>query len=307
MSNFKIVLRKSIFYLLSVCLLSYTVISIGISNIFHALISADIKIVLIALFLNSIAIIFRLYKFQILLNHKDRYSIFEIFISSRIGKEISFAGFFLPLFKKSNRNDGTLQNLILDRYTEIFSTLILAFISCFFILKKNNTSVVILFVIGAFTLIMLIVPFIKVAYLTKKVNSKLAIRIIDFIMSLQERLKWKSDSGYILWIYVLSVFATIFDFLTALFILKAYHIHVNFFLIPVIWAVSGLVSILAFMIIGSTEVSVIYLYYLLAGINKAITTSFVIVSRFINIMILTILLFGLLIFKNVKKSYRIYN
>jgi hypothetical protein len=67
-----------------------------------------------------------------------------------------------------------------------------------------------------------------------------------------------------------------------------------------------LVSILTFMIIGSTEISVIYLYFLLVSINKAITTSFVIISRFLNIIILIILFFYLILLKNLRKQQKIY-
>jgi uncharacterized membrane protein YbhN (UPF0104 family) len=289
----KNILKKSFFYLLSVALIFYIIYSIGISNIYKAFASVNIYIIALAIFISILATLIRIYKFKLLLRNKDWQAILEIFITSRLGKEVSFAGYFVPLIKKNNRNDGTFQNLVIDRYTEILSTLLIALISCFFALKNSYLESIIFITIGIFTLFLTLVPFVKIPRLG---SYAVLVKLTQTAQNLKERLSL--NSRYISKIHILSILATLLDFLTALIVFKAFGTDVNFMIISIIWASSGLVSILTFMIIGSTEISVIYLYNILAGINKAVTASFVIISRIINVLVLGIIfLYYALLFK----------
>lgn len=300
MKNVKRVVRKSFFYLLSAGLLSYIVISIGPANIYHALSTTNLRMILVGLFISMVAIAIRVYKFRILLNNKDWNSLLEVFVSSRIGKEVSFAGYFVPLLKKDNRKDGTLQNLIIDRYTEILSTLLLAFLSFFFIPHKGSLTPFLFISIGGCTLVMLVIPFIRILKITTFERFKVMRNLLEFVHNLQARLKL--NSRYILRIYVLSLLATSLDFVVSFCTFEALGTHVYFFFIPIVWASGALASMLSFMIVGSADISVIYLYYLLAGINKAVSATFNIIARLLNIAVLGFLFLYLLL-TGQKKEY----
>lgn len=285
-------LRKFIFYLISGALITYLILSIGPVNIYNKLISIDLWMGGAGVVVTFIAAIIRIYKFSLLLTNKDKRTVLEIFVSSRLGKEVSFAGYFIPLIKKSNRKDGTLNNLIVDRYTEIFSTLVIAALSCLIILGNSYFEHVIFLTISGSAIVMLILPFLRISFFLKLSGGRYFLQLLNKLMELQSRLKFNVQ---IFRIYGLSIVSTICDFIAAYFVFRAYNISVDLFSISVVWAASGLAAILAFMIIGSTEVSVIYLYKFLNGIDEVVTASFLIVSRLINIFVLLVLFLYLIV------------
>lgn len=291
---------KIVFYVLGGGILLYVILSIGVGNIYHSMISADATLLFFGLALTALAAAVRIYKFNQLLDNMSLSRTLEIFVSSRIGKEVSFIGHFMPLIKKSNRQGGVFKNLIIDRYTEILATLLIAFISFFLVWQRNA---VMLLLSGATTVclaLMLTLPFISSSLLRRQYTNKLMMKITGFIKSLQERLKLNSNK--VLQIYLLSVISTILDFCAALVIFNAYDVSLNFFYIPITWASSALASMLAFMLIGVTEVSVIYLYSFLAGVKEAVTASFLIVSRILNVVLLGFLFMILIVMRKERKS-----
>jgi uncharacterized membrane protein YbhN (UPF0104 family) len=282
-------ISKYFFYAISVCLLVYIFYSIGIENIFHAWLTTDFRMVAIAFAIAIAATAIRIYKFYWLLKGRSSRDIIEIFTTSRIGKEVSFAGYFLPLLKKDHRDGNTLQNLIIDRYAEVSATLLLAFISSFFVLNNGRLEKIIFIVLlGALT-IFLLLPFVKNPFEGLLRKYAWSNRIMEAVGTLQHKIRVNSLAS-IFFIYGLSIIVTFLDFLNSFYVFKAYGVAISLFYIAIIWASSAFISMLAFMIIGSTEISNIYLFHSLASISKAIVTSTIVVARLINLVIMALLM-----------------
>lgn len=294
-------IQRSFFYILSVALSGYVLLSIGPANIVREILSTDFFMAGISLLVALCALIIRVYKLKIL-SKMETSTVMQIFIASRLGKEISFVGYFIPLAEKKNRENNTFSSLIADRYIEIFATLLLALLSCIFVLGSGHfETILFLSIAGAFIFI-LAAPFFPVALASRISSNNLFNKLITSITLLQQQLKL---SRGMLLIYVLSIISTILDFVSAQYALRAYEVEVNVGYVAIVWASSAMVSMIAFMIIGSTEITVIYLYQYLARVGSATTASFVILSRAINLFALGSLFLYTVIFNKWRAASRI--
>lgn len=291
------IISKYFFYGLSIGLIAYIFYSIGFEHIYHVIKNTNLSLAAIAFSIMLLAAIIRIYKFHRLLYTAKITDTIEIFTTSRLGKEVSFAGYFLPLLKKDHRKKTTFHNLIIDRYAEISATLILAFIAACFIKDRGKTEMVLFISIAGALTLFLLLPFSKIPfqeYLLKKF--RWLTTILNTVNALQNAIKINRSENIIV-IYGLSLLVTALDFIGSYYIFKSCNVEMNIFYIAAIWASSAFISVLAFMIIGSAEISIIYLFEKLTRVGQAIVSATIIISRLTNLAILSLFMAALILIK----------
>ncbi len=280
---------KYLYYAAGIAILIGILYSTGIEKIYQTLLMTNFRFLLIGLGITIVASLLRVYKISLLLPKMNYQDVLEFFVFSRIGKELSFAGYFLPVAKKNNRNIDTVKSLLIDRYSEILSTVFLGILGLIFILRNTLLFQVLFLVLAGALLVLAAIPFLPVTIIKKYFRQPVVLKILELIISFQE--ESRIVKGRVYWIYLLSILSTILDFVGGYFLLCSINVFISFFYVPVVWAASGLFSIIGFMMIGTTEVSVIYLYSQLAGVASAVTASFIFVSRVINLCGIFVLFF----------------
>lgn len=267
-----------LFYGAGLFLIVFFLSKIGFRTILEN-IKAIPPVVLIGLIgLSCVAGVARVVKLNMLLKGLSLSSILEIYLFSKIGKELSIIGYFSPLFKKKLRKVNTAQTLIIDRYMETVATILIALFSLLFVFPGLKWKWFFLAAfVGLLAAAVLIVIF-KVP--EREFKFKLIQKIFRLVRSIQDYLSQFSKVN--LYILLLSIGATIIDFTILYLVFSALGVSFYFFYVPIIWAISGFVALITFMNIGPGELSSIYLFENLCGINAAKTGSMIIVTRAIS-------------------------
>jgi len=277
-------LYNIIYYASGAVIIGYLLISIGFENIVKTIQATDIVFLLSALSITIIATLIRYFKLRLILNDLSLMESLNVFLFSRLGRELSFAGYFIPLLKKNFRKSKTAEDLIVDRYTEVFSTLLIGLICSFFLFQREYLYYLIIVSIGGAFLFSVIFPFVNIGKL--KFKRRFFLKIQKSLSNIQEPLKFNRI------FFILassSIISTILDFVVVYILIISFDVDVEIMAIPVIWAASALLAILLFVIMGTTEFSMIYLYERYAGVGKDVTLSYIIVSRIINFLCIILL------------------
>lgn len=294
-------LYNIVYYASGVIIIGYLLFSIGLNNIVETIYATDVVFLSSALLITIIATVLRYFKFRLILNDLTFMESLNVFLFSRLGRELSFAGYFIPLLKKNFRKSKTAEDLIVDRYTEVFSTLFIGAICSFFLFQKDFLYYLIVASIGGAFLASVVFPFINIRKI--KLKRKFFLKIQNSLSNIQEKLKFNRL------FFILassSIISTILDFIVVYILIISFNVDVNILAIPVVWAASALLAIVLFVIMGTTEVSMIYLYERYAGVGKDITLSYIIISRIINflcIILLAIFYYSLEATLKLKKTF----
>jgi MoaA/NifB/PqqE/SkfB family radical SAM enzyme len=274
-------------YILGIAIILYLIQKIGLSNIINSIRTTNPNYLIILLGIIIGSSILRIYKIKILFGHFNPATLVEIFLFSRIGKEISMVGYFSPLVQKRMRNIKTARNLIFDRYLEIIATLALGLLAVIFLFIKQPGYLMLIF-IGAISapLVALLLALklnISKGWLRFKLLSKLSDQI-QLIQQLPRDLSYGCFG-----LVILSLVTTGLDFLLIKMIFQALGYAVDFSQVALTWNICGLVSCITFMSLGTTEYSSVLLYNKLFNIPEAVVASMIIIIK-------TLTLAGILVY-----------
>src|SRR4051812_12848387 len=86
-----------LYYLTGAGILAFIVFSIGVNNIYNTLRAANLNFLVLGLGITLLSSVLRIYKIGLLLNSHSQAEVFDLFVFSRVGKELSFAGYFFPM------------------------------------------------------------------------------------------------------------------------------------------------------------------------------------------------------------------
>lgn len=275
---------NTLYYTSGALIIGYLIVSIGIREIITTIAHTDILLLISAVGVTLIASAVRIIKLHSILKNISFIDIFNIFIFSRLGKELSFAGYFIPLAKKDFRKTEIAENLIIDRYTEIFATLFIGFACSLFYIQADLIYYLILTTLACVFIGAIIFPFVPLHKLKSRI--KIISKILTSVTNIQSKLSFNKAW---LTIFIYSVVSTILDFYVVYLIITSFNVSLNPMLIPIIWASSALVSIAFFIIMGTTEVAMIYLYERYAMLSNKVILSYIIVSRVVNFLSILIM------------------
>ncbi|HEY0891756.1 MAG TPA: hypothetical protein VGE32_01795 [Cellvibrio sp.] len=271
-------ITKKIFNLVYRCLgpviLFYIFWLIGFDQIKETLLGLTLSAILVILLLKILATICRLAKYIIF---NRQYSVLqnaEIYLSAKIGGEISIVGHFSPLLNDEFRSAKTVQLLLIDRYLEVYATFIVAFICALFFLGEHYFywGASIFFAAG---LVAASVPF----FFRVRWRSRIAIfdRALDLACKLNGYLR--ENSRLLAVLLALSILSSLLEFMIVKMIFDALDVHVDFPIIPIVWAIGGVVGYLTFLSVGTAEITSLVLFTKLAKISDYSIASMIIVAK----------------------------
>jgi len=266
---------RLVLQLLGLAILAYVLFSIGFHRIIGAVARAHALPMMLALSLSLLSWGLRSWKLRLLLRGSPlAANYFEIFVASRTGKELSQAGYFLPLFAKRLRSVGTLAALLVDRYLETLATLVIA-LCCALAAASLPWG---WFLRGAFVIVLgLMAAMVVTPVPALQRGPGLLLRIMAHGRSLQGALRVSlRDLGGVV---SLTLLATLLDFLVVKIIFMALDVQVQVIHIPIVWAATALVSVATLTAYGPGDYSTVHLYHLLGNVPPEATAAMLILGR----------------------------
>lgn len=270
--------------------------NIGFGNILISLQSCRPEFLLAAAIVTLLATAGRILKFKTLLGNPGLAEVIKIYLFSKIGKEVSFLGNFSPLVLEKFRNAAIAQKLLVERYIEVFCTLLFGFFASLILTFSMDNCPVFLLTILCAILAMTLVVTADISHVLRKISTPKGF--VNFITEFRNAIRKPKSNEVFVAVIFLSAIATLLDFVSAFLIFKALGLEVSFLLIPPVWAVSGLVSIATFMQIGTGDWSAVYLYRIMAGIPDAGTAAMIVLHK----LLLLVNLLAVLIYRVLKPS-----
>jgi hypothetical protein len=203
----------------------------------------------------------------------------ELFLLARMGNEASVIGHFTPLLHPRHRSGAVVKTLCLDRYTEVYATFVLACLGA--ALRLGDDPVFSWSLVGCSGAVlgMTAAFFVRLA-LTPK--TRLLRRLADLQRTLHDATR--VSRGALARVVALSVVATLIDCIGVQIALGALGAHVPLSIVPVVWAIGGSLSYLAFMNIGPAEVATVVLMGRLAGVTSAACATMMILLRVVGLV-----------------------
>jgi hypothetical protein len=266
---------RRLLQVLGLAILAYVLFSVGLQRIVAVASRARAAPMILALTLALGSWGLRLWKLRLLLaGDPSAAHYFEIFVASRTGKELSQAGYFLPLLAKRLRSGGTLAALLVDRYLETLTTLVIA-LCCALAAAPlpwgwffQGTFVIVIALMAA--VVMTPVPALRR-------GPGLLLRIMAHGRSIQEAVRVSlRDLGGVV---ALTFLATLLDFLVVKIIFVALDVQVQLLHIPIVWAATALVSVATLTAYGPGDYSTVHLYHLLGGVPPEATAAMLLLGR----------------------------
>jgi hypothetical protein len=261
--------------LLGLAIVAYVLLNIGVGRVLAVVSRAHVLPLLLALSLALVSWGVRFLKLRLLLKADSSAAhCFEIFVASRTGKELSQAGYFLPLLARRLRSMDTLAALLADRYLETLATLAVA-LCCAFIAASLPWT---WFLRGAFAILLGLMAAVVVAHVPAPGRGpELLLRFMAHVRSLQQALRVSlCDIGGVV---ALTLLATLLDFLVVRIVFASLDVEVKFIHIPIVWAATALVSAATLTAYGPGDYSTVQLYSLLGNVSPEATAAMLLVGR----------------------------
>lgn len=274
------------YYVLPPLALVYVFSIIGFRNILETLFLLDVKILLLALLLKLIASACRIIKYNLVNHQQTLLDNSKLFLTARVGSELSILGHFSPMLHTKNRNMGIFSSLIIDRYLEIFSTFLIAAIFSILYIDKHWLFLYASLFLGTMLLGMvaaIIVPF----------NALKGLRIFKKIIDIRENIRANIKKIHYLTLnlLLLSLVASAMEFYLVVITFSGLGEHIEFGIVAVIWALSGIVSNLLLLTIGPAEITSIYLFNILSTVSASATASSLILGKAVTVLALFLIYF----------------
>jgi hypothetical protein len=290
----------NIFYrCLGPCILLYIFWMIGLDQIIDTLLSLSLGAIAIVFSLKIFATACRLAKYVIFNNQFSVLKNSEIYLSAKMGGEISIIGHFAPLLNDEFRNAKTVQLLLIDRYLEIYSTFLVAFVCSLLFVSEN-----IFYWLSSFSFAMGLIAASLPYFFCVQWTSR--FRLINRMLDMSRKLNFylRQNGRLLLVLLVLSIFSSLLEFMVVKVIFHYMAVAVDFPIIPIVWAIGGVVGYLTFLSLGTAEITSLVLFEKLAKISDYSIASMIIVAKvFIAISSLFVYLWIVLL----KFSSRFFN
>lgn len=271
--NIKKILNLS-YYILPPVALIYVFAIIGFKNILETLFLLDANTLLLALLIKMMASGCRIIKYNLVNNQQTLLANSKLFLSARVGSELSILGHFSPMLHTKNRNMGILFSLLIDRYLEIFSTFLIAVIFSFLYIEKHWFF---LFSAALLSVTLLIMIAILMVPLNKFSEIKIIKKIIDIRENIRDNIKNKKRLTVNL--LLLSILASLLEFYLVVVTFQGLNEQVEFGIVAIIWAISGIVSNIMLLTIGPAEITSIWLFEFLSAVNAGAAASSIILGK----------------------------
>jgi hypothetical protein len=259
---------------LGLLLIVWLLYSIGLKRLAATLAKASWPALVLVLAVTVLSSLIRVRKLGGLLpSIRDLRTRLDVYLLSRIGREISQLGQFAPLAAPRMRNTETAHGLLVDRYCEVFSTFALALGASLAISARPWVHLlrgVLVLAVGA----MLLAP--RVPLPRPKGSSRIE-RWLRHAAALQGQLRGAlTMRGEVL---PLSLISTALDFVCVRLLFSSLGVAVDLRLVAVIWAASGIAAIVTFTSVGPAEVSSVLLWEFTAAVPPSASVAMIVLSR----------------------------
>lgn len=247
---------------------------IGFTEIKNTLLKLTLQAIVVIFALKILATLCRIAKYVIFNQQVSLLKNCEIYLSAKIGGELSILGHFSPLLKDEFRNSKTVKLLLLDRYLEILATFGIAFVCALFLLPQGKVYILLaIFFLGC-CLISIMPFFYRVSF---RGNWNFANKITSMGQKLHDYLR--ENSRVIMYMFILSVMSSLIEFYIVKLIFSCINSPVNFAIVPIIWAIGGIIGYITFLSVGTAEITSLLLYSKLAKIEESSIATMIIVAR----------------------------
>lgn len=265
------------YYLLPPLALIYVFSLIGFKNILETIFLLDINILSIILAIKLAASGCRIIKYNLVNHQQSLLDNSKLYLTSRVGSELSILGHFSPMLHTRNQNMGIFYSLVLDRYLEVFSTFLIAVVFSFLYMDKHwffVLSASVLSSILVFMVVIIIVPFNKGQHI------KIFKKLNDTRSSIKSKVT--KNKPVIVNLLLLSLLASALEFYLVVIAFSGLGEPVEFGIVAIIWAISGIISNLMLLTIGPAEISSIYFFKLLSTASGSAVASSIILGKVIT-------------------------
>lgn len=282
---------KYLLNILSIAIVVFIIINIGFDKVIEHIANTDIKIISLVFLLLTVSLVIRVKKYNILFPDLGFQDIVDLVLFSRLGKEVSAVGYFLPVINMEGKKTNTIKGLLVDRILEVLSTLVLgvAFIAPHL---SENLILVYSFIVLFGTIIAIVVVSVVSLDFLKKIKFRRVRLVVDKLLEIHKALA--SDKKNRLVIFTMSLIATVADFLCMYLIIRNLDSNIDFYYIPFIAAITGIIGFISFVNFGPGEVSTVELLHALANVKRAASMAMILLYR----VFVVLHLFFFIIMKN---------
>lgn len=264
---------------------------IGFAQIKATLLELTLTAILVIFSLKILATLCRLAKYIIFNNQHSILKNAEIYLAAKMGGEISILGHFSPLLKDEFRNTKIVQLLLIDRYLEIYATFVIAFVCALCFLAKGYFYwVASIFFAGS--LVIASLPYFFQVQLQSRFG------LVNRASAICNKLNYylRDNGRLFLVLLVLSIASSLLEFMIVKAIFHYMNVSVPFPVIPIVWAIGGVVGYLTFLSVGTAEITSLVLFARLVKISDYSIASMIIVAKvFIALSSLSVYLLILLL------------